>query len=504
MMTLSIRAVSTAAAVVAASLVIEAQTTYQWTAQQSQLQLADDLFAVGRYPDALDAYKRALALAVADDVRAARAGVIQSALRTAQFDLARAEADELVASAPGAPDSLALSADTLWASGLFEEAEARYQEALGLDPNLARAHLGMARSLAARSRLAEAMKEAQTALGLSPGDLEIHHTIGAIFERLHNYAEAARSFSNYVSLLPRNDHGSEANWSRSEIAFLKSFGDRVPLEMDPRQVNQVYTTDFRVENEKVVIRAGVNGAPPQDFVVDTGAETTVISRRTARRQKVQPISLTISAGLGDLGLRGLQRARMDTLDLGPFRLRNVPCLIQEPAVGDVPITDVDILSPIALGFSMVIDYKTRKISFGKHLPAEAADFELPMYQYRLATVRGTVDGQHAANFVVDTGSEGTSISQATARAIGRSEPARRIALKVYGLSGWDKEAFLLPGVNLSFQALRYTNIPVVVLNLNTLSALVGFQLGGIVGHRFLSEYRVGIDLERSVLRLRQS
>src|SRR4029079_15313029 len=101
MMTLSIRAVSTAAAVVAASLVIEAQTTYQWTAQQSQLQLADDLFAVGRYPDALDAYKRALALAVADDVRAARAGVIQSALRTAQFDLARAEADELVASAPG-------------------------------------------------------------------------------------------------------------------------------------------------------------------------------------------------------------------------------------------------------------------------------------------------------------------------------------------------------------------------------------------------------------------
>ena len=34
------------------------------------------------------------------------------------------------------------------------------------------------------------------------------------------------------------------------------------------------------------------------------------------------------------------------------------------------------------------------------------------------------------------------------------------------------------------------------------SALVGFQLGGIVGHRFLSRYRVGIDLEKSVLRLK--
>jgi hypothetical protein len=43
---------------------------------------------------------------------------------------------------------------------------------------------------------------------------------------------------------------------------------------------------------------------------------------------------------------------------------------------------------------------------------------------------------------------------------------------------------------------------VVVLNLNAPSALLGFQLGGIVGHKFLSKYRVGIDLERSVLRLK--
>ena len=35
------------------------------------------------------------------------------------------------------------------------------------------------------------------------------------------------------------------------------------------------------------------------------------------------------------------------------------------------------------------------------------------------------------------------------------------------------------------------------------TALLGFQLGGIVGHKFLSRYRVGIDLEHSVLRLKQ-
>jgi hypothetical protein len=60
----------------------------------------------------------------------------------------------------------------------------------------------------------------------------------------------------------------------------------------------------------------------------------------------------------------------------------------------------------------------------------------------------------------------------------------------------------LPGVDLAFSTIRYTNFPVVVLNLNAPSALLGFQLGGIVGHKFLSKYRVGIDLEKSVLRLK--
>ena len=115
---------------------------------------------------------------------------------------------------------------------------------------------------------------------------------------------------------------------------------------------------------------------------------------------------------------------------------------------------------------------------------------------------GTVDGKYSANFVVDTGGEVISISQATASALGRPPTARKIALKVFGSSGWDKDAFLMTGVNLSFDTIRYTNFPVVVLNLSTPSALLGFQLGGIVGHRFLSRYRVGIDLEKSVLRLK--
>jgi hypothetical protein len=40
-----------------------------------------------------------------------------------------------------------------------------------------------------------------------------------------------------------------------------------------------------------------------------------------------------------------------------------------------------------------------------------------------------------------------------------------------------------------------------VLNLRAPSVLLGFQVGGIVGHKFLASYRVSMDLAQSELRL---
>jgi tetratricopeptide (TPR) repeat protein len=496
------RAAAIAVMIAAASFVIHADVTSESESGEIQLQLANAFYNDGRYRDALDAYRRALAAAKGGNLRPARSGIVRSALHVAEFDLARSEADALVKSAPLAPEAQVLYADALWASGLFEEAETRYRDVLAKMPALARGHHGMARSLAARGRLDDAMDAAQSALRLAPRDLELHHTVGAIYERMHRYEEAAGAFTNYVNLLPNKDHSEKADWSRSEIKFLRSFGQRVPFEMEPGTEDQLYTIDFRVVNEKIVVRAKVNDGSFQDFVVDTGAENTVLSRPTAQRLGVTPVTYTLSAGVGDVGLRGLQLARINSLELGLLKVRNIPCLIKDPPLRDLPVKEAESLSPLALGFSMIIDYQTKKITFGKHLPDEPSEFDLPLRLHRLATVRGTVDGTHLANFVVDTGGEVISISRATAAALRRPEPTRRIALKVFGSSGWDKDAFLMPGVNLAFDAIRYTNFPVVVLNLDMPSALLGFKLGGIVGHRFLSRYRVAIDLERSLLRLR--
>src|SRR4029450_5990563 len=114
-------------------------------------------------------------------------------------------------------------------------------------------------------------------------------TVGSIYERMHKYEEAAGAFSNYVNLLPNKDTSEKADWSRSEIKVPRSFGQRVPFETEPGSETQLYPVDFRLVNDKVVVRAKVNDGSFQDFVVDTGAETTILTRPPARPPGTPPI-----------------------------------------------------------------------------------------------------------------------------------------------------------------------------------------------------------------------
>jgi hypothetical protein len=149
---------------------------------------------------------------------------------------------------------------------------------------------------------------------------------------------------------------------------------------------------------------------------------------------------------------------------------------------------------------MTIDYQKRLLTIARDLPEGEPDFRLPMRIHRLAMVRGTLNSKRPAYFVIDTGGEVISISADTAHALETRSP-RKIPLKVYGTSGWDRDAFLLPGVDLNFDTIEYRNFPIVVLNLRAPSVLLGFQVGGIVGHKFLGNYKVAMDLARSELRL---
>jgi Flp pilus assembly protein TadD/predicted aspartyl protease len=466
-----------------------------------QFQIATLFFDDTKYFEAIDAYRRA-EKATTDPALAlkARKGRVRAALRVAEFTSAREDAEAMRRDAPRDPEVLTLHGDSLWAAGLFDESDDAYRDALAINPASSRARFGLARSLATRNQLDQALNEVLAASAAAPRDAEIHHVVGDIYERMHRFDEAANAYMNYINLLPNKDRSEKAAWSRAQVKFLKAFSGKVPVQIDGADLGVLHTVPFRLLNDKVVVQGKVNGGRAQDFVLDTGSEETVLSRSTASRAGVAPITYTLSAGVGEVGLRGLQLGRLDSLEIGTLKIRNLPVLIKNPALRGIPKREGDSFSPLSLGMSMAIDYQKRLLTIANSLPEGEPDFRLPMRIHRLAMVRGTLNNTRPAYFVIDTGGEVISISADTADTLETNAP-RRIPLKVYGTSGWDRDAFLLTGVNLNFDTIEYRNFPIVVLNLRAPSILLGFQVGGIVGHKFLGNYRVAMDLARSELRL---
>lgn len=463
-----------------------------------QYQLATQLYGEARFREALYAYDLAMRSEDAALVGRARKGKVRTALRVAEFDLARREAEALVAGAAADPEAQTLYGDALWATGLFDEADTAFRGALDAAPESSRARFGTARSLATRTRLDDALNEALAAAAVSPRDAEVQALVGHIYERLQRFDEAADAYERYTALLPNPDD-TMAGVFLAKIRHLRSFNGRVPLLVDAETATRAHRVQFKLVNKKIVMQGRLNGAAVE-FVLDTGSERTGISAATARRTGVSPVTSTLTAGVGVAAFRRLDLGSADRIEIGTFRIRNVPVSIRNVGRGALPRWQSETFSPVALGLSVVVDYQRREVTLARSLPDGDADFRLPMRVNRLPMVRGLLNATHPAYFVVDTGGELISISAETASALAM-RPARRIPLRVYGMSGLDADAFLLPGVDLDFDAIEYRKVGLAVLNLRAPSVLLGFQLGGIVGHKFLGDYRVSMDVGRSELRL---
>jgi hypothetical protein len=347
----------------------------------------------------------------------------------------------------------------------------------------------------------EGLAEAQAALNSAPDEPDLYPPLVHAYQRSRRYQDAATTLAAYINLLPFKDSSDVTVWARQQVRFMRAFGDRPPLQESKRSEGQVHRIPFRVDRDKILVKGRINGSSDVEFVLDTGAEMTVITQPVAERLGVRPDVYTLSAGVGNLGMRGLLVGRLERLQVGSLDIKHVPTLTKNPPLTGLPTSETEGLNPLALGYSMTVDYRNRVLTLQKSVPEPAPGaHRLPIRVHRLAMVNGTINRDNPVPFVIDTGGEVISLNRSTAEAL-QLRPRRHIALKVYGMSGWDPTAFLLQGLHLSFDRVQLANQAVVVLDLDAPSALLGFELGGIVGHRFLSKYKVTVDLPQSEMRL---
>ena len=463
-----------------------------------QLARATALYDDGKYSDALKSFVAASESPEASTALAARKGTVLAALRVGEFTVAR-RAASILSTHEADAEALTLSGDALWAAGFFDEADQDYARALVVDPRSGRARYGIARSLSSRSRLTEALGEVERGLESSPGDSDLYAVRGTILERLNRFEDAARAYDESANLLPTREPAAIAI-ARNRATLLRSFARRPPLDVSDEDANSTHTLPFKLVNNKIVVLGRLNGMQVE-WVLDTGAERTGISPETASAAAIRTVTSTLTAGVGQPGVRRIRLGRADTVELGSLKVHNVPVAIRAPTIGGAARWQGQSLSPIALGFSVSVDYARKRVVLARALPESlAAGITLPMRIQPLPLIRGTLNSMHPAYFVVDTGGEVISIGADTADLLGM-ESARHIRLRVLGMSGPDEDAFLLPGVDLDFQGVSLRRVGLAVLNLRAPSVLLGYQVGGIVGHNFLSRYRVSIDVARSEVRL---
>ena len=78
---------------------------------------------------------------------------------------------------------------------------------------------------------------------------------------------------------------------RSRIAFNgHTHAPGVMTESGLFKLPQDGDNEYELDDEKVIVKARVNGGRPQDFVLDTGSELTTISRQTASNLTTTPAS----------------------------------------------------------------------------------------------------------------------------------------------------------------------------------------------------------------------
>jgi tetratricopeptide (TPR) repeat protein len=483
------------AACVSAVTLLSAQSP---TDLVEQFRRATDLYQDGKYSDALKSYMQASESGDAALAADARKGTIRAALRVGEFTIARQSAAVLSENAVDA-ESLTLSGDALWAAGFFDESDREYDRALAIDPDSARARHGLARSLSSRSRLPEALTEVERALQHAPDDSDLRALSGTVLERLNRFDEAAAAYDRHSELLPRRESAAIVT-ARNRATLLRSFAKRPPLQVKPEDANRSHTVPFKLVSNKIIVLGRLNGMQVE-WVLDTGAERTGISPDVARAASIRSVTSTLTAGVGRAAVRRVLLGRAQSIEIGSLEVRNVPVAIRAPARGGAARWQGQSLSPIALGFSVSVDYGRKRVTLARALDDEApTGTTLPMRIQPLPLIRGTLNSRHPAYFVVDTGGEVISIGADTADQLGM-QPARHIPLRVLGMSGPDDDAFLLPGVDLDFEGVSLRRVGLAVLNLRAPSVLLGYQVGGIVGHNFLSRYRVSIDVPRSEVRL---
>jgi predicted aspartyl protease len=258
----------------------------------------------------------------------------------------------------------------------------------------------------------------------------------------------------------------------------------------------------------VLVPTSVNGRGPFDFILDTGAGTSLVSLDVAQQLAIPTEQVTAGTGAG--GRVRLPVGTVESLAVGQARQEHVQ-------VGMLDLSDLgravgaridgDIGYNFLKRFRVTIDYRrgVLELSDGEGRPDAAGSrgagvpFRLGQPTKPLVLLSTFVNGQGPFEFAVDTGSSTSVVSPELAHRLGIA--AVRIPDVAAG-GGHTIKASAGHVGSLAIGGATVRDLAILVADfLRMLSQVVGTQVDGIVGYNLLKGFRVTIDYPHGTLDL---
>jgi len=261
------------------------------------------------------------------------------------------------------------------------------------------------------------------------------------------------------------------------------------------------------ENGIPHIKVSLNGRKPRKFMLDTGATFSVFDAEQAIEYGMRTVPQVRPVMAGVLGKEPGMAALVPTVQIGSWKLENLPCIIrmQRTAWGTGILKEHLGVSVLGVHLAakhckyLTLDFLKEKVEFG-FMRSFAGKTRRHMHQARLSMHHGVPTtvlkhGKIAWEAIVDSGSVfGVQLDQSTAQVLG------------YRNGGWHVGGdYLITGVG---GAQSPKDAKVRVLEFNALGLFGSYYPFAEVdvmpgpsrlGTYLLEDYRVTLDFEHKVL-----
>ena len=258
----------------------------------------------------------------------------------------------------------------------------------------------------------------------------------------------------------------------------------------------------------ILLPVEVNGEGPFEFILDTGAGTSLLSSDLGQKLGVKVIGSKEGQSAG--GAVSVSLAKVDSLAVGSVKLDDVDVgLVDLSHIGKTvgAKIDGDLGYNFLRHFRVTLDYRQSEILLddpkrfefaGQSTAVTEVALRLASPAKPLILVDVHANGRGPFQFAIDTGTSTTAITPELAKQLGVAtspiDPATTGGAQVAVTAG------VLP----SFQvgSARIDDLNVVVGDFFAmLSNVIGTKLDGIVGYNFLRNYKVALDYPNETLSL---